>query len=293
MTFTYFMDDSGNSSLYGDGRYWVLGGIVMPDLAWPYLQKAVRDLRHRWHIPDTHELKWQDVGTRIAEIRNPRFRTPDPLLSVAHLATVAELEQLGREMLVVVGDNPAIRVLSVVCVKADALRVCGGEATHAAANERCYRDMFNDAIERYEYMLKSVSPRGEAFGHLVADQKSRQFDNVLRETCSYLIKNGTKFATIDHLIDGVKVSPSHHSIGLQVADFVAGAIHRWVEHDDDRYLQIIYGNLHTDWTGDPLGAGVKRYPSTPSYGSRPLMLPEKREVLVLRKTDPLGLMRGG
>jgi hypothetical protein len=287
MSYTYFMDDSGNSNLYGEGRYWVLGGIAMPEASWPHISNSVHDLRTRWKVPADRELKWQDVGKRIAELTNPlRRRHPDVGLSVAHITEVGDLEQLSREMVAIVAEDPAIRVLSAICVKQDALRVCGGEGSRDAVNGRCYRDMFHDAIERYEYFLTTLANRHGAFGHVVVDQKSQQFDDTLRATCADLLTHGTQYTRVTHVIDGVMVAPSHHSRGLQVADFVAGAIHRWFEYNDDRYLQIVYDNLHTDWMGDVLGAGIKRYPSTPAYGSGPLMLPEQRQVLIVTTVDP-------
>lgn len=238
MAFTYFMDDSGDSNLLNRRHnFWVLGGIVMPDDSWPHVTTSLRALRQRWRIPDKRELKWQDIGTRIGEIGNPIFRAPNPNLSVAHIDWVDDLELLAREMMMIAAEDEAIRVLSVVCVKSEAMRVCGGAGDKTAVNSKCYGHMFSDAIERYEYFLTTLANRDGAFGHMVVDEKSRHFDNVLREICDDLLAHGTRFAHIEHVIDGLSVSPSHHSPGLQVADFVAGGIHRWFEMDDDRYLQ--------------------------------------------------------
>jgi Protein of unknown function (DUF3800) len=190
-------------------------------------------------------------------------------------------------MIAIVAGDQAIRVMSVVCVKADALRVCAGAGTVEAANERCYRDMFHDAIERFEYFLTTGENAQGAYGLVVIDQKSRQFDAALRGVASDLLARGTSYAQIQHVIDGVMVTPSQHSVGLQVADFVAGAIHRLVEYADDRYWQIMRRNVHTDWHSDPLGAGVKRYPTRPGYGSGPLVLPEPADVVVAITVDPL------
>jgi hypothetical protein len=282
MSFTYFMDDSGDSNLLSRRHnFWVLGGIAMPDDSWPHISTSLRALRLRWRIPEKRELKWQDVGRRIGEINNPIFRARDPELSVAHIDSIDDLEQLAREMMMIVAEDDAIRVLSVVCVKSDAMRVCGGAGDKNAVNERCYADMFNDAIERYEYFLTTLGNRDGVFGHIVVDEKSRHFDNVLREVCDELLAHGTRFADIEHVIGGLNVSPSHHSHGLQVADFVAGAIHRWFEKEDDRYLQVIHENLHSDYMGDVIGAGIKRYPSRgtldlPVWREQPAPIQQRR-----------------
>lgn len=173
----------------------------------------------------------------------------------------------------------------VVCVKADALRFCGGEGSEAA-NERCYRDMFHDAIERFEYFQTTGTNAAGAYGMVVIDQKSRQFDSALRRVAADLLARGTTYTGIRHVIDGVMVTPSHHSIGPQVADFVAGGIHRLVEYGDERYWQILRPNVHTDWHGQVLGAGVKRYPTRPGFGTGPLILPELAEAVMTITVDP-------
>lgn len=153
--------------------------------------------------------------------------------------------------------------------------------------------MFHDAIERFEYFLTTGANAAGAYGLVVVDQKSKQFDAALRAVASDLLERGTTYARIQHVIDGVLVTPSHHSVGLQVADFVVGGVHRLVEYGDDRYWQIMRRNVHTDWHGEPLGAGVKRYPSRPGFGTGALTLPDPVDVVVLMTTDPLRSRAGG
>lgn len=55
VSYVYFLDDSGNSSLFAGGDYWVLGRVVMPDDVWPHLSTGIREVRRTWQIDDANE----------------------------------------------------------------------------------------------------------------------------------------------------------------------------------------------------------------------------------------------
>jgi hypothetical protein len=56
-----------------------------------------------------------------------------------------------------------------------------------------------------------------------------------------ILKNGRIF--YPNLIEGLFFSPSHHSIGIQFADLISGAIFRNYEKQDDRWYKIIRKKL--------------------------------------------------
>ncbi len=53
--------------------------------------------------------------------------------------------------------------------------------------------------------------------------------------------------------------PSRKSPGLQVADFVAGAGHRYWNHEHDAYVRILWDSFYRQYAS-PLGSGFKSFP---------------------------------
>jgi hypothetical protein len=108
-------------------------------------------VRAKGQIPAGRELKWSDVWSRYGQLRtlNPLKKFSKPA-SVSHLTSRQQLVQLVADQLDVVAADPAIRIICVYCAKSAAMNVCKYDDD---PDERCYRDMFQDAIERFEYFL--------------------------------------------------------------------------------------------------------------------------------------------
>ncbi|MFN2490816.1 MAG: DUF3800 domain-containing protein [Actinomycetota bacterium] len=255
MGFTYFLDDAGDSRLKGKGDYWVLGGIVLPDETWPHLRTGMDAVRAKWQIPAGQELKWSDVWSRWGQLKTlnllKKFSKP---ASVSHIASRPQLVQLVGDQLDVVAADSGIRIICVYCVKAAAMNVCQYDPD---PDERCYRDMFQDAIERYEYLLRGAG----IYGSIVIDQKSGKLDKVIRETAADLLVHGTRFTNIERVVDGLSVNPSSLSYGLQMSDFVVGALHTCLRNDIAAHALRVRANFHRKADGTAAGAGIKRYPS--------------------------------
>lgn len=67
-------------------------------------------------------------------------------------------------------------------------------------------------------------------------------------------------STYDNFIESIFLSPSHMSIGIQLADIVAGAIWRFYEKNDNRWINLIKSAFRTNKQGGIDGFGVARFP---------------------------------
>jgi hypothetical protein len=271
-SYTFYLDDAGNSSFKGQNRFWVMGGVIVPDSWWFKLHSDVRAVLNRWKVPDRTELKWSDAGIRIKQIEagDPK-QVPKKQTPIAHLTTKDDIRQLFLELLDTLQALPGIRVMCVWCVKDDAKLICSNSPD---PDGRCYRDMFHDVVERYEYFLTTGENEPGAYGHIVMDEKSKKFDKTIRHTCSELINRGTAFTNIHHVIDGVHISPSGTSLGIRMADYVAGAINSHLEYNYSGYVEHIMDNFHRDYHGNIDGVGAKRFPSQQKLPGSPVLFPK-------------------
>ena len=58
----------------------------------------------------------------------------------------------------------------------------------------------------------------------------------------------------------VFIAASHHSVGVQFADLVAGAVYRMVSKNDDRFYNKIKDNFRKSPEGDVNGYGIVSVP---------------------------------
>lgn len=255
MGYTYYLDDGGDSRLKGKGKFWVLGGVVIPDAQWLTLRNAVDAVLQKWGVSVEQELKWSHGGIRIKQLmtQDPAQR-PKQVTPLHHLTQVPQVRQVYIDLLRILPTIHGARVMFVWCVKDDALTVCTG----TEPDKRCYRDMFHDALERFEYFLTTGQL---AYGHVVIDKKSNKFDETIRFASAELLRKGTSYVNINHIIDGVNVADSAVNFGLRMADYVVGAVHRHLESGYSGYYSNIEPIVHRDGWGHLDGVGAKRFPS--------------------------------
>lgn len=64
----------------------------------------------------------------------------------------------------------------------------------------------------------------------------------------------------NRMIEGLLLQDSCHSIGIQVADFVAGAIHRAYSTEDAEIARILKPRIRTKKDGTVQGHGIVHHP---------------------------------
>ncbi len=62
--------------------------------------------------------------------------------------------------------------------------------------------------------------------------------------------------TLENILEGVFIVPSHFSTGIQLADMVAGSVYRWFAHNDDRFYKQVSGRVRTSPDGTTSGYGI-------------------------------------
>ena len=85
-------------------------------------------------------------------------------------------------------------------------------------------------------------------------------DNRLRNLHhNLLVVDKENYSKFKNLIEGLFIAPSHLSVGIQLADIVAGAIFRKVEKDDSKYYEQIKKSIRNR-DGNIFGYGIVQFP---------------------------------
>jgi hypothetical protein len=130
--------------------------------------------------------------------------------------------------------------------------------------EDLYHGAFKPITERFQYHLQDVgkvSGRKE-YGIVVGDHRGSGDDRRLRSHHEKLLHSAGGFTSkYDNLIEGLFLHPSNLSVGIQLADMVAGAVWRKFERKDDKYYKMLEPSLRASPRGAVEVYGVVKYPT--------------------------------
>ena len=100
-----------------------------------------------------------------------------------------------------------------------------------------------------------------ACGIVVCDHRQNPDDTALRELHQRLVSGyGVYTSKYDNLVEGLFLAPSHMSVGIQLADMVAGAVFRKFENGDSRFFDQIQSSFRRSDTGVLKGYGLIEWP---------------------------------
>jgi hypothetical protein len=128
----------------------------------------------------------------------------------------------------------------------------------SVSNQReLYHFAYKPLTERFQYFLQD----SKSLGIIIADHRGRDDDRLLRAHHDTLIaKPGNTISGYNRLIEGLLLQDSCHSIGIQLADFVAGAIHRAYSTKDSDLAKIIRPRVRAKTDGSVFGHGIVHHP---------------------------------
>ena len=234
----FFIDESGTPEMGGTSSM-VLGGVIIKCEDWPILSRKIATLKASFGISDLVEVKWR-------HIRHPGGHT-NPL----HMLTDAERVRFAKDFLEIVRGTGAARVIGIVIDK-----VAAYTRTEMTGEDAVYQMAVTLAMERYQYYLRASSDHGI----IVQDERRPHQDRRLRAFYRSLLIGGTRWTRFPNILEGVFLSPSDYSTGLQIADFVVGSIYAaHSDNPDTKFFNVIRGKV----TGDRRSGkrhGLKQWP---------------------------------
>lgn len=182
-----FVDETGKP----DERTFAVGGVAVRMDQWHLLRGRWQDAldRHSW--PADREIKWH--GTRTGEVP----------------------PALADDIFAAISGSPITCFMVIIKPLAAKKR----RPDLFATPDDVYAEALMWLAERYQRFLA----RHDSFGSIVVDSRTPDLDNRLRRFFEALQRDGTPYVRLERIIDALMLGPSHHSIGLQVADLVVGS----------------------------------------------------------------------
>lgn len=242
-----FIDESGTPAKLGKAEpsTFAIGAIIIPEATWQNVRKKLLGLK----ISSKYngEVKWRYFAPSNTDDDNPMLGWEQ-----------VRKDEFRSAVFKIITDQRSIRLLACVCH-------CKTAYENASINTQndLYFRTYKPITERFQYFLQDISRSSgeEHFGIIVADHRGSKDDAKMRQQHERLIEESwNSTSTYTNFVEGLFFAPSHMSVGIQLADMVAGATWRAFERGDSRFFDMIKGSFRAKPTGEIDGFGLVKFP---------------------------------
>ena len=243
-----FLDESGTppGPNKAKNKYFVIGGIVIPEGHWSRIRDALAGLKLREKLRG--EIKWRYFAPGNDDPKNPMLkRSP------------ADRDKIREEIYtkIICSDRSIKAIACVCCIEA------AYQMPSITDRDALYQGTYKPVSERFQYHLQDLSRSvgREEYGIIVADHRGLQDDTRFRLSHERMVNSSAEFtSTYKNIVESLFLQPSHYSVGIQLADMVAGAVWRKYEANDDKWYLKLQPAIRTSKTGLVDGYGIVKYP---------------------------------
>ncbi|TDH56317.1 DUF3800 domain-containing protein [Mycobacterium eburneum] len=234
----YYFDDAGDRSGRPDKPpFFTLGGFGIDADEIPQLKNSIATTALRLGFASNYpyELKFSHVGLNRDPEKKPNWMIRSGLdTSVKRRALVLGCLQALVE----------ISSVKIIIVAVDQRRTYGNQSPILHGVKPLFERINYDCAEH-------------TTGGLVICDEEQADDKKLRDAT----RSGSFYTTFDNLVDAISFMPSQESIGVQMADLIAGGFNRYLNNHDPGYARVLWPKLRASASGRVCGFGIKLYPS--------------------------------
>lgn len=225
--------------------YLIIAGVIINSAQWKAISKEFDELKKKHRVAG--EIKWRFFS--------PHNTDPDNGL---HGKTQEQKDAFRSAIFEIIAKRKSIKVLYTVCRIDKAY-----EKPWINSQDDLYFQTYKPLSERFQYFLQDSSREIGAVqnGIMVADHQGRKQDETLRKKHHRMIgEDGFFTSNFENYVETIFLTPSHHSVGIQLADMVAGATARKYNSNEDRFYDLFSGSLRASSTGAIDGYGRIKVP---------------------------------
>lgn len=227
--------------------------VIMIDAAeWSLLNQRFKQLKDEYQIPIYREFKWAFLWlmTRRASIHDD-----ENLSFFKHRDDKDRFYSYVEKVMQIANELSFIRIILTYSVN-------NGEH-HKEHNLLKFH--FQDILRRIEMEIQA----GDNLAVLFIDPVNSEKDEKFRDLYFSLVSEGD-FIKYSHVKDSLNIENSHHSVGIQIADFISGIFNSILKLDERNnytfatkmFCKYIWPNLRV-YHGSKYGAGIIEIPSNP------------------------------
>ena len=248
-----FIDESGTPPKPGNLRqsYFVIAGLIIPEDRWTGMRDKLVGLKRSFAYRG--EVKWRFFAPNNTDSENPMICWEQ-----------GKKNEFRNKIFKVITDAKSCKIIA--CASESPTAYSLGNVN---SQDDLYFRTYKPVTERFQYFLQDISRDSgrDTFGMIVADHRGKGDDDSMRHRHERLIRESTQYTSVyRNFIEGLFFSPSHLSVGIQLADMIAGAIWRAQSFNDKTWFELLRPSFRASSNGTIDGYGVTRFPKTAWQG---------------------------
>lgn len=244
-----FVDESGTPppvSKASQTPFFVLGAVCIPEKDWKSVATSLDRLKAKFKVVE--EIKWRHFSRAGATNKGN---------GMCHLSE-EEKEEFRDGIYEIIENHDDVKVICVACNTELAYKT-----SYMSTPEALYMHCYKKLTERFQYYLQDLAKINGVteYGVVVCDHRGSRDDEKLRDHHEKLMKAQlSKTSDYQNIIGGLFISPSHLSVGIQLADMIAGASLRSCKNRDHRFVAKFKRSFRRSSQGKIEGFGAVKLP---------------------------------
>lgn len=266
VTYFVFSDESGEYRANPDDAfckrrpYYVRSAVILSAEDWALLKEKCFELKGGYGLPTDKEVKWSYLWS-LTKHHNSQESIPTNkpyyFLKDYKLSTLYDFVSENCELL---SGCSFCRIV---------LTVTPNEATNAWSKSSIYKWHLQEIMQRIEM---EIQHKQDNLAIIFFDATDRDVDRLLREAYSSIYLQGDFIEKYSHIKDSISLELSHHSFGIQIADYASGSFNgflRGYEFSTRLFHSHLHGSLRCKLgTNEILGFGIREVPRNKQFRSQ-------------------------
>lgn len=253
-----FIDETGAYRKERDERflqrcpYYLKACLLLRATRWKELSRVRKLLAQKYGLPVVDELKWNHLWKlRKRDVKREKvsYKADEEFLRGI---SFDQAERYAQDFL---GCLPGLEPLIICTITVNGL------LEEKIANIELERMHFQDIMQRIEMEMASRSE--DSLAVLFADENAHETEDEIEARYHQLFHDGDLIQRYEHIMDSMSFLHSHQCCGLQMVDFIAGAVMgflRGYEFSKSNFALSIYERLRRGRDDKLLGYGIVDVP---------------------------------
>jgi hypothetical protein len=224
-----FSDESGN---YKEERYqrfnqknpyYIRASFIIQGNEWQSLDKFFWNLKREYHIPPTDEIKYSDLWTLIEHQNHPNRRIDERIRFLTRYS-IDELKVFVER---------AIALLTALDDPKIIITISKNDSCGIPTEKTLYMWHLQNLMQRIQKdLIPSTDTPSTNLCLIFIDPVSPKINRILTESYNELFIFGDRFTRYSAIKDCLHFELSHHSCGIQIADYIAGMTYGYLKGRD-------------------------------------------------------------
>jgi len=257
-TFFVFGDEVGeykeekdrSKSFLRINPFYIRSAYLINTSDWKLLKEKEKEIRLEFKLPENREIKWSYLWAIRMHLKNKEIIPKDKPYYFLKNYELEDLKAFVVKVISILGYLDSVNIIFTITVN---------------KNVECNTELdivkwhIQETMQRVEMEIQST----DSLAIFFFDESNEKTNKHIRNSYRKIYENGDFIETYSHIKDSLAFELSHHSVGLQVADYLCGSLHGSLKKYTfslEVFNNYIKPKLRTDTSGNFMGFGIREVP---------------------------------